>query len=199
MKKYEAKTVEAAKMLACAELMMEPESLMYEVLEEKKGLFSKKAVILAYDLSDVIEFVENYLETAIGELGIEVTTKSTISDDVIRVSLLSESNSILIGKNGKTLQAINELARLAVSSKFKRRFRILLDVGEYKNDKYQKLVRMAKRVAHDVQKTKATATLDPMPADERRVIHNALAKFRNIKTESVGEGHKRQITIKYVD
>ena len=146
MKKYEAKTVEAAKMLACAELMMEPESLMYEVLEEKKGLFSKKAVILAYDLSDVIEFVENYLKTAIGELGIEVTTKSTISDDVIRVSLLSESNSILIGKNGKTLQAINELARLAVSSKFKRRFRILLDVGEYKNDKYQKLVRMLKEL-----------------------------------------------------
>ena len=65
MKKYEAKTVEAAKMLACAELMIEPESFMFEVLDGKEGFFRQKAVILAYDLSDVIEFVENYLKNAI--------------------------------------------------------------------------------------------------------------------------------------
>ena len=58
---------------------------------------------------------------------------------------------------------------------------------------------MAKRVAHDVQKTKATATLDPMPADERRMIHNALSTMPHIRTESVGEGKHRQITIRYVE
>ncbi|MCI6357946.1 MAG: KH domain-containing protein [Erysipelotrichaceae bacterium] len=199
MKKYEAKTVEAAVELACEDLMMERESLMYEVTMEKKGLFSKKAEIMVFDLSDVIEYAENYIKDAIANFEIDVTTKSTISDDIIRISLSSDHNSVIIGKNGKTLQAINELTKLAVSSKFKRRFRILLDVGEYKNDKYQKIVRMAKRIARDVQKTKVTATLDHMPADERRVIHNALANMHNIQTESIGEGRKRQITIKYVD
>ena len=186
-------------MMACEEMMIEPESLMYEVLEEKKGLFSKKAIICVFDLSDVISFAETYIKDMVATFGMEVATKSSLSDDVIRVSLSGENNSILIGKNGKTLQAINELTKLAVSAKFKRRFRILLDIGEYKNDKYHKLVHMAKRIARDVQNTKATATLDPMPADERRVIHNALARMHNIKTESVGEGRKRQITIKYVD
>ncbi len=199
MKNYEAKTVDAAVMMACEEMMIEPESIMYEVVEEKKGLFSKKAIICVFDLSDVINFAENYIKDMIATFGIEVTTKSSLSDDVIRISLSGENNSILIGKNGKTLQAINELTKLAVSAKFKRRFRILLDIGEYKNDKYHKLVHMAKRIARDVQNTKTTATLDPMPADERRVIHNALARMHNIKTESIGEGRKRQITIKYVD
>lgn len=199
MKNYEAKTVDAAVMMACEEMMIEPESIMYEVVEEKKGLFSKKAIICVFDLSDVISFAETYIKDMIATFGIEVVTKSSLSDDVIRVSLSGENNSILIGKNGKTLQAINELTKLAVSAKFKRRFRILLDIGEYKNDKYHKLVHMAKRIARDVQNTKATATLDPMPADERRVIHNALAHMHNIKTESIGEGRKRQITIKYVD
>lgn len=199
MKKYEAKTVDAAVTKACEELMMEPESLMYEVLEEKKGLFSKKAVINVYDLSDVIAFAEDYIKNALSLFDFSVETKSSLSDDIIRISLTSENNSIIIGKNGKTLQAINELTKLAISSRFKRRFRILLDVAEYKNDKYHKLIHMARKIARDVQRTKATATLDPMPADERRVIHNAVNRMRNIKTESIGEGRKRQITIKYVE
>lgn len=199
MKKYEAKTVDAAVMKACEELMIEPESLMYEIIEEKKGLFSKKAIINVYDLSDVIEFTEEYIKNALEQFGLEVEAKSSLSEDIIRISLTCDNNSILIGKNGKTLQAINELTKLAVSSRFKRRFRVLLDVAEYKNDKYHKLVHMARRIARDVQNTKVSATLDPMPADERRVIHNALNRMRNIKTESIGEGHKRQITIKYVE
>ena len=58
---------------------------------------------------------------------------------------------------------------------------------------------MAKRIAHEVQKTKQTATLDPMPADERRVIHNCLTNMPHIKTESTGFGKTRQIQIIYVD
>ena len=199
MKKYEAKTVDAAIDLACQDLMMERESLMYEVVYEKKSLFIKKAEICVFDLSDVVEYAQSYIKSSIATFGIDVETKATITDDIIRLSITSEHNSIIIGKNGKTLQAINELTKLAVSAKFKRRFRILLDVGEYKNDKYHKLAHMARRIARDVQKTKSTATLDPMPADERRVIHNALSRMHNIKTESVGEGKKRQITIKYVE
>lgn len=199
MKNYEAKTLDAAIEMACEDLMMERESLMYEVVYEKKSLFGKKAEICVYDLSDVVEYAQKYIKESIALFGIEVETKATISDDIIRISLTSEHNSIIIGKSGKTLQAINELTKLAVASRFKRRFRILLDVGEYKNDKYHKLVHMAKRIARDVQKTKATATLDHMPADERRVIHNALSRMHNIKTESIGEGKKRQITIKYVE
>ena len=60
-------------------------------------------------------------------------------------------------------------------------------------------VSIARRLAHEVQKTHTDVVLDPMPADERRMIHNALAGMPNIKTESEGFGNKRQIHIKFVD
>ena len=58
---------------------------------------------------------------------------------------------------------------------------------------------MARRLAHEVQKTKTTYTFDPMPADERRAIHNACSNMRNIRTESIGEGTHRQVQILYVE
>lgn len=199
MKTYSAKTLEEALAAAAEQLGQPVETLNYEVSEEKKGLFSKKITINVYELSDAIEFAEKYLIDAIATFGITATAKSVISDDVIRISLDSDHNSILIGKNGNTLQALNELAKLAVSSKFKRRFRILLDINEYKDGKYEKLTSIARRTALEVQRTRITATLEAMPADERRVIHNALNGMPHIKTESIGEGHHRQITISYVD
>lgn len=199
MKKYIAKTLDDAIASALKESNETIENLMYEVIEEKKGLFTKRAEIVVYDLSDVIEFAEKYLVNAIGSFDIVATTKAELKEEIIRISIDSDHNSILIGKNGRTLQAINELAKLAISAKFKRRFRLLLDINEYKDDKYSKLIHVAKREAREVQKTKMTTTLDAMPADERRVIHNALTGMPHIKTESVGEGRRRQITIKYVE
>lgn len=200
MKKYVAKTVDDAIELALKDNELETkETLMYEVIEEKKGLFSKKAEIAVYDLADVIEYAQNYLVDVIAHFQIIATAKTTIKDDILHITLNTDHNSILIGKNGRTLQALNEVTRLAVSTHFKRRFRILLDINEYKDEKYEKIVRIARRVAREVQKTKVDATLDAMPSDERRIVHNTLSKMSHIKTESTGEGRKRQITIKYVE
>ena len=124
---------------------------------------------------------------------------SSSNDDIIRIEIDSDHNPIIIGKNGVTLQALNEIVRLAVSGKFHHRFRILLDIGEYKNSKYSRVAFIARKTAKEVQKSKVDVTLDPMPSDERRIVHNALADFSHIKTESSGEGHHRAVTIKYVD
>ena len=75
----------------------------------------------------------------------------------------------------------------------------MLDINGYKDSKYGKLARMARKLAKDVQKTKTTYTFDPMPADERRAIHNACSNMSHIKTESIGEGKTRQVQIIYVD
>ena len=67
----------------------------------------------------------------------------------------------------------------------------------YKQDRYEKLTRMAIRQARDVRRTKVDAVLDPMPADERKVIHNALADMKDISTKSEGEGAARRLHILY--
>ena len=198
MKKYQAKTIDEAVEMAAQELGILPSDVNFAVQEEKKGLF-KKVTIEVYELSDAIEFAEEYLKNVTAALGIQSETTTVLKDDIIHISLNSDHNPILIGKNGKTLQALNELARLAVSSKFKKRFRILLDINDYKDSKYSRVAFAARKAAKEVQKTKMDATLEPMPADERRVVHHSLANFSHIKTESAGEGHPRAVVIKYVD
>ena len=198
MKRFTAKTLDDAIVLACQDYGILPDQLNYSIIEEKKGLFAKKVEIEVYDLSDAIEFAQEYLVNAISTFGITATTKASLSDDIIKITINSDHNSILIGKNGRTLQALNELTKLAVSSRFKKRYRVLLDIADYKGDKYKRVIHMAKRTAYEVQKTHVDAELDPMTADERRVVHNALSRIRNISTESTGEGKKRHIVIKYV-
>ncbi len=200
MKSYTAKTVDEAVKLAGEDLGMEENDLVFKVVEEKKGILSKKATIEVFEFIDVIEFAESYIKDVIESLGIGgVKTKASLEDDIIRIEIDSDHNPILIGKNGVTLQALNEIVRLAVSGKFHHRYRVLLDIGDYKDAKYSRVAAIARRTAKEVQKTKVDVTLDPMPSDERRVIHNVLTNFSNIKTESSGEGHHRAVTIKYVE
>lgn len=200
MKTYTAKTVEDATKLASEELGIPEDDIVFSIIEEKKGLLSKKVVIEVYELTDAIEYAQKYVKDVIESLGIGgVSTKASLEDDIIRIEIDSDHNPILIGKNGVTLQALNEIARLAVSGKFHHRFRILLDIGDYKGTKYSRVASLARRTAKEVQKTKVDVTLDPMPSDERRIVHNVLTDFSHIKTESSGEGHRRAVTIKYVE
>lgn len=198
MKQYTAKTVEDAINAASADLGIEPSKLIYNVVEEKKGLFRKEATIEVSTIDDAAEFAQEYLKKAIGAMGIEVTTNAKVDDEIIHITIDSERNPVLIGKGGRTLQALNELDRLAVSNKFRKRYRILLDVGGYKEDKYSHISYLAKRTAKEVLRTKIDVQLDPMTPDERRVVHNILNGWEHIKTESFGEGKERAVTIKYV-
>lgn len=199
MKEYQGKTAEEALANAAEELNVSVDELIYIVSKKKKGLFSKKVVVEVFETSDVIKYAEDYILEVIDNLEIESSVKSTVDNDIIRIKIDSAHNPVLIGKNGKTLQALNELTKLAVSNHFHKRFRILLDINGYKDSKYIRLSRVARRAAHDVQKTHEIYTFDPMPADERRAVHNACAGMKNIRTESIGEGTHRQVQIIYVD
>lgn len=199
MKEYQGKTAEEALANAAEELNVSVDELIYIVSKKKKGLFSKKVVVEVFETSDVIKYAEDYILEVIDNLEIESSVKSTVDNDIIRITIDSAHNPVLIGKNGKTLQALNELTKFAVSNHFHKRFRILLDINGYKDSKYIRLSRVARRAAHDVQKTHEIYTFDPMPADERRAVHNACAGMKNIRTESIGEGTHRQVQIIYVD
>jgi spoIIIJ-associated protein len=199
MKTFNAKTVEEAVELASKEFGLPIEQINYQITLEEKKLFSKKAEIVVYELSDVISFAEQYITTIMTDLKLDVTVKTELEDSVLKMTLNTSHNSVLIGKNGQTLQAINMMVRQAVGHKFKKHYRLLVDINQYKNDKYEKLIKMAIRLAKDVSRSKVKAVLEPMSSDERRVIHNALSKFNHVKTESIGQGHKRQIIITYVD
>ena len=198
---YTAKNLDDALREACIKKDCRIDELTYNVLEEDKGFLGigSSVKIEAYCLNDVKEFLFDYLGNFFTNANIECSVEIFQKDDSFTIMLDAENNAVLIGKNGKTLQAINTVVKSAVNSEFKRKFKILVDINNYKQERYSKLKSMAIRIAKNVSRTKVDASLDPMSNDERKVIHQALANFKHIKTESEGEGLNRHLVIKYVD
>lgn len=192
---YTGKNLEDAIKIAAEAEYCSIDDIDYLLIEQTE----EKTIIDVYTIMDVIEFSKQYVENGIKALGFDCKVTPSLREGVINLKIESDRNPILIGKNGRSLQALNELTKLAVNNNFKKRFRVLLDINGYKQEKYNKIIAIARRLAHEVEKTQTDVALDPMPADERRAIHNALAGMPHIKTESAGAGSRRQINIKYVD
>ncbi len=191
---YKDETLEKVIDKACDEINIDPEYLHYHVVKEEKDGVS----IECYTITEVIDYAQDYILQIIKDYGLEAKATTTLNDGVIRITIDASHNSVLIGKNGKTLTALNNMVRSAVFTYFQERYKILLDINDYKDEKYEKILRIAKKVARDVQNSHVTATLDPMTSDERRVVHNALSNYHNIKTESSGKGPKRAVSIYYL-
>ena len=171
-----------------------------EITEEKKGLFSKKVVIECYCESMVQEYLESFVRKTLTNMGFQVETVSYIQDGRIYCNINTDNNSILIGKGGVILRALSFIAKNAVQNEFKKRFEISLDINGYRETRYKKVSAMAKRLGKQVLRTKIAVKLDPLPADERKVVHQTISEMGpHLKTESQGEGKGRFTTISYVD
>lgn len=199
MKTYEGKTVDDAISFACQDLGIALDDLNYEIIEEKKGLFSKKVVIECYTTDMIQTYMEDFVRKTLTNMDFEVETVSYIQDGRIFCNINTNNNSILIGKNGVILRALNLIVKNAVNHEFKKRVELSLDINGYKENRYKKVMGLSKRLGKQVQRTKTPIKLDPMPADERKVMHQTISKMSNLKTESQGEGKNRYITISYVD
>ena len=154
----------------------------------------------AAEMAGAVNTIVNDNGKLIGHITDGIGYMQSLKDnDIIRITINSDHNPLVIGQKGMTLQALNELVKAAVNTKFQRRFRILLDVENYKERKYRHDIFIAKREAKKVLTRQMSIALDPMPADERKQIHNALAKMPHISTESEGDGPNRHIVIRYKD
>lgn len=198
--KFTGKTLEEVLETASRAKEVPVEELSYTVTEEKTGLFGLKKTIEieAWCWKDVAAFIHDYIQTYFDNAELDGEVEVNREDgDFYRVMVNTNSNALLIGKGGKTLQNFNRLVQAAASAEFKKRVRLLIDVNGYKEERYEKVCRMAVRVAKDVRRTHVDAVLPPMPADERKAVHNALADMEGISTKSKGEGAGRQLQILY--
>lgn len=197
IKTYSAKTEEEATKLACDDLNVDIDNLYYDVTFEKKTLFSKKVEISAYSIQTVQDFIVRYLSTLFSNMEFESEISTDYVDDRIMVDVDTSNNSILIGKNGVILRAINIVVKNAVSATFKKRFELSVDINGYRDNRYRKVKRMAIQFGKNVQRSRVDMRLDPMPADERKVMHQTLTQMNYVRTESAGEGRNRYLTIIY--
>ena len=201
MEKYTGKSLEEILETVALKKGVTKEELYHYILDEKQGFFGLGNQVTAevFCLNDVKDFIQEYLMRFFKSLDQNVEIYIEQTAESFKVMLNAENNAIIIGKNGQTLQAINTVVRGATNSKFKRRFRVLVDINNYKGDRYDRLKTTVYRIAKTVQSSKVDAVLDPMPNDERRVVHQYLNEMKNIRTESEGEGKERRLKIIYVE
>lgn len=197
IKIYEGKNEEELLKSALENLGVEKENILYFITSEKTGLLKKETFKLhLVTLEDVVKFVKEFLKNITKDMGLEVTMESKIRDEQITIKMYSDNNSILIGKEGQTLKALTTIVKQVVYNEIHSYPYILLDVENYKEKQENYLIRLARRVARDVEKSKVEVELDNMNSYERRIIHNELSNSKKVYTESVGVEPNRHIVVK---
>jgi spoIIIJ-associated protein len=201
----EGKTIDDATKKALAELGINDASkIKIEVIDEgKSGIFgfgvSRQAKIRVYYSdtdSDIISSAREILITIITKMGIEVKIKD-IKEGSNRIYLDMESaqSGLIIGKQGKTLEAIQFLLNLIIANKTQSNKKIILNIESYREKREKALRRLSKDIAHKVIRTGKPWTLEPMNPFERRLIHLTLQNDSRVSTKSEGEGIYRKVKV----
>ena len=113
----------------------------------------------------------------------------------INVDVRGNDLSVLIGRRSEILSAFQYVASLIVGKETGQFVQLTVDVEGYRDRREKQLVQMAKRMAEQVAKSGRRQTLEPMPSDERRIIHIALREHPDVTTESTGDDPYRKVTI----
>ena len=193
---YQAKTYEEAKNMAMADLMEQEENLYIKEILNSNKLFNKKSVIEVIKKSDVIEYIKELVKDITTLMGLNINMEVKKREESLNITIYADNNAVLIGKNARTLNALNTIIRQSVYKEIGENFKFVLDVSEYKQKREWNLEKMDKQIAREVAKKKVEAKLDPMNSYERRIIHNTLTNNKKVYTESSGEEPNRYVVIK---
>lgn len=194
-----------------AQVSIEPKSISKnsEIVSNDQVIDSiidpSEATMLSTNLSteeiepeqDNLEELRAYLEMIVKQLVLSDETTVTVKrkKDVIMYQINTTKQGLVIGKHGKTLNAIQYLAQVFLHRQSKEKRSIVVNVGDYREKRQEILERLAERTAQKVIQTKRPIFLEPMPAFERKQIHAVLSKHDAVQTHSEGDEPYRYLVI----
>lgn len=204
IREFSGKTEEEAIALALETLKLTKDEV--EISIENKSSFlglGKKEVIAKVSYKEEISFgtrslivVKNLLEK------MEVDAKIYLieeDDEKVIIEIESPESAIIIGKQGKNLEAIQTLVNVIMNRSYNSWTKVIIDIGNYRVRREKSLKKMALDIAKQVRIEKNSFLLDPMNPFERRIVHMTLKDINNIDTISEGEGNLKRIKIFYKD
>ncbi|MBP6290660.1 MAG: protein jag, partial [Spirochaetes bacterium] len=198
------KTVEEATKKALLQLKIDDmNKINIEVLDEgKSGIFgfgiSRPAKIRVYyqQQNDVGEKAKEIIEKIMSLMDVNATVKDfKESENKVYVELESLNSGLIIGKKGKTLEALQFMINLLVNKVTSSEKKIILDIESYRAKRERALRKLSKEIALKVARTGKPWTLEPMNPFERRLIHLTLQNDSKVTTKSEGQGIYRKVKI----
>lgn len=195
-KTYIGKTKEEAISNALIDLNAKQDEVIIIEKETKKTLFNKKVEVFAITKSELNKEIKDFLYKIVKDMGFDCKIETKARDTQLIYNIISSTSSVLIGKNGKTIDALQTLTSQMISTKYNIFYKFTVDVNDYKNQRKSRLEKLAKYTAKDVAKSKQPVSLEPMNSYERRIIHNVLTNSKDVITQSEGEKPNRYVVIK---
>jgi len=208
----EGKTVEEAIKTGLEKLGVSKEKVKLKILNEgTSGLFglmgAKPARVLliaeGVELKDGADYplavskTKQTVADILKLMGFEVSgIDAAVRDGAVACEIKSADGSLIIGKNGQTLEAIEHVVNLIVNRSSETRVKINLDTENYRVHQEERLNALAAKAADQVRTTGKIYRFDPMSSKDRRVIHLALKEAEGVETFSEGEGAFRKVIIK---
>jgi spoIIIJ-associated protein len=206
-----AATVEQAIEKAEGQLRLSRDQFEVEVIKEGRsgilGVGGREAVIRVSPTtppekagpepveSDVAKIATELLSTLLKLLGM-IGKVEMLSDEIpLALNVKGDDLGILIGRQGQTLAALEYITKLMVAGRLKTWLPLSVDVAGYKKHRRDSLQKLALYLAEQVKSRRRAITMEPMPADERRVVHLTLADNPDVTTHSMGEGENRKVVI----
>lgn len=219
---YEGKNEKEAIENAASDLGLERDQFDVEIIEsQKNGLFKKgyvkirvhtvdtvasvteteKTPLMFADVQPKDDFEKNlvsFIETTITKMGYDVSVDVMFREDKkLGIKLNSKSSSILIGRKGKNLDALQILANVYAGRLGREDIRVILDTENYRIRREESLVRLAYTTADRVRTSHNSILLEPMNPYERRLIHTTLNDIGDVETKSEGDGLYKQVRVLY--
>ena len=188
------KTLDEGMELAVSYFHLSEEKIFLNILEEDENGFKVEALV---DINLALEG-KKYIESILQAMNInyQLEVRSLNNETEIYYNIHTDENPLLIGVKGKTLDALQVLVRNLLQTYSKELVVVNVDVGSYRENRKHQLEVLATKIAKEVAKTKVPVKLKPMSSYERRIIHNKLSEWRDVFTESEGEGTNRCLVIK---
>lgn len=143
------------------------------------------------------EMIREYIDRIMGAMELAYTLSVDFRENEIDVSIdgKKEETGIVIGKHGSTLNGIQIVLSAMVNQRSEEFRRVIVDCSGYRKKREQVLKRIAGKTANKVLKTNKSIKLEPMNAQERRIIHACLANVDGIRTRSEGKDPHRRVVI----
>lgn len=221
-KEFEGRNEQEAIDKAISELGLDRDDFDVEILSrEKKSLFRKGSVTIRVHVPEPEDIQEDdnepsdhmvpgqileaenenerkiigFVKTLISKMGYEADVNINFRRDYkIGLEIVSDSSSILIGRKGKNLDAIQLVANVYAGN-LDKDYKVIIDSENYRMRHEEQIVRMAFKTAQQVKRSHRSRLLEPMNPFERRLIHTALNDFDGVETKSEGEGLYKQVRI----
>jgi spoIIIJ-associated protein len=150
------------------------------------------------ELEEQADSAADFVEELLSRMDIDAIAEPNEHAGHMYVDILDGTDddmSLLIGKHGQTLEAIQELTRMAVGRKLDQRVRVIVDVEDYRKRREERLEERARELAERVRETGREEELDPMNSYERKLVHDAVADIDGVETVSRGEEPERYVVI----